>query len=72
MKKLSKLVQNLSDAPRLPENIDQFLEDNYFYHDSSPTTSSVQVLNDIHHWLTSGSLIDSVGTQTIDTLQSYE
>lgn len=32
MKKLSKLVQNLSDAPRLPENIDQFLEDNYFYY----------------------------------------
>lgn len=53
------------------ETILDYLENNYFYHDSSPTTSSVQVLNDIHHWLTSGSLIDSVGTQTIDTLQSY-
>tara|TARA_B110000977_G_C10981157_1_gene456189 strand:+ start:720 stop:1187 length:468 start_codon:yes stop_codon:yes gene_type:complete len=53
------------------ETILDYLEDNYFYHKSSPATSSVEVLNDIHHWLESGSLTNSVGSQTIDTLPTY-
>lgn len=54
------------------ESILDWLENNYFYHNSSPATSSVEIIDDINHWLTSGSLCSTLGAVIIETKPSYE
>jgi len=54
------------------ETIVDWLENNYFYHESSPATASVEIMNDISDWLLSGSLCTQVGSIELSTSPRYE
>lgn len=62
--------QYLISASRVgdTETILDWLEDNYFYHNGEVSTGSVHSLNDINHWLTSGTFCNVVTEQVITTL----
>lgn len=53
------------------DTITDWLEDNYFYQDSSPATASVQIGNEINNWLLSGSLADVTENIEITTIPQY-
>ena len=53
------------------DTITDWLEDNYFYQDSSPATASVQIGNEINNWLLSGSLADVTENIMITTKPAY-
>lgn len=66
----SNLLKNASINKEV-DTITNWLENNYFYQDSSPATASVQIGNEINNWLLSGSLADVTENIQITTMPNY-
>ena len=54
------------------ETILHWCESNYFYHESSPATSSVEIINDVNHWLLSGSVANNILNNQIGTFPAFD